>query len=302
MHLWKNGFQSGRQRFQCKDCKYIFVRKYTKKERWIERAYEDYTKRRQTFNDLSEKYHKDPKTIRNKFDAHYPVIGEIAVPAEPVNLVIDATFFKRGDGFIVARANSKNLIWFQIETEKVEHYERCLDNLEVAGFAFLSFTIDGRKGVRKMLQERFPGIPIQHCQYHQLQTITQKLTRNPKLPASQELRDIALTLSTSTREEFTFALDEWYEKWCDFIKERTESPDLKRRWRWKHEKFRSAYFSLRRNLPWLFTYLDYPELNIPNTTNSCDGSFSHWKNKVELHRGIRKHRKKKMVDYLLEDL
>lgn len=276
------------------------MRYYNKTPAWIARAYNDYTKRRQTLDDLSETYKKDPKTIRKYFDKHYPVTGEIVAENYPINLIIDATFFKRGDGFIVARANSRNLHWFPIETEKIEHYERCLDTLETAGFIFSSFTIDGRRGVRKMLQKRYPEIPIQHCQYHQLQTITQKLTQRPKLEASKELKKISSTLTKATRKKFTLELDQWHEKWEDFIKERTESSDLKRKWRWKHERLRSAYFSLRRNLPWLFTCLDYPELNIPNTTNSCDGSFSHWKNKVELHRGIRKHRKKKMVDYLLE--
>ena len=156
--------------------------------------------------------------------------------------------------------------------------------------------------MRKLLQKPYPHVPIHHCQYHQLQTITQKLTQRPKLEASKELRAIALTISKTTRRGFTKALDAWYVKWGEFIKERTESIDLKRKWRWKHERLRSAYFSLRRNLLWLFTCLDHPELNIPNTTNSCDGSFAHWKNKVILHRGMKQHRKKKMIDFLLEDL
>lgn len=267
---------------------------------WLQRAYNDYAQRRQTYEDLRETYGKDPKTLRKYFDGYAPATGEILVEEAPVSLILDATFFKRGDGVLVARANGRNLHWFSIASEKVEHYGRCLETLETAGFQFTSFTIDGRKGVRKMLQERYPGTPIQHCQYHQLQTITQKLTRRPKLPAGKGLRAIALTLSGATRREFTAALDAWHEKWGAFMKERTFSPDRKRKWRYVHERLRSAYFSLRRNLPWLFTYLDHPALNIPNTTNSCDGSFSHWKNKVRIHRGIRIQRKKKMIDYLLE--
>lgn len=281
-------------------CGRQFVRRYRRREGWAERAFEDYATGRHTFADLSEKYHRDPKTIRRKFDAHCPVTGEIVVPDAPVNLVLDATFFKRGDGYMVARANSTNLHWFPIATEKVEHYERCLVTLEAAGCSFTSFTIDGRKGVRKMLQERYPSIPIQYCQYHQLQTITQKLTRRPKLPAGKALRKIALTLTRTTREEFTATLDAWYEQWEEFLKERSYSEERKRKWRYTHERLRSAYFSLRRHLPWLFTFLDHPDLHIPNTTNSCDGSFGHWKPKVTLHRGMRWHRKKKMVDYLLE--
>jgi hypothetical protein len=213
---------------------------------------------------------------------------------------MDATFFSRSDGVLVCRANGRNLYWMEIPSEKMEYYDRCLDNLIAAGFRCKSFTIDGRKGVRVLLQKRFPSIPIQQCQFHQIQTITQKLTRNPKLEAGKELRAISLTLTRTTRKTFTVELDQWYERWSEFLKERTHSPERKREWRYMHERLRSAYFSLRRNLPWLFTYQDFPKLNIPNTTNSCDGSFSHWKNKIELHRGIRRQRRKQMMDFLLE--
>ena len=41
----------------------------------------------------------------------------------------------------------------------------------------------------------------------------------------------------------------------------------------KHRKLVAAYKSLRRNLPYLFTYKNYPELDMPNTTNSLDPKF-----------------------------
>jgi hypothetical protein len=222
------------------------------------------------------------------------------VERKPVNLIMDATFFSRCDGVLVCRANGRNLYWKELSSEKVEHYIQCVAVLEAAGFRFKSFTIDGRKGVRMALQKRYPEIPVQQCQFHQIQTISQKLTRRPKLQAGKELRSLARTLTTTTRKTFTVALEQWHERWGGFLKERSFSTDRKRQWRYVHERLRSAYFSLRRNLPWLFTNLDHPKLSIPNTTNSCDGSFSHWKNKVILHRGIRKQRRKQMVDYLLE--
>lgn len=292
--------QSGRQRYQCKACKHIFVRRYEKKEPWVINAYVMYTKQRQTYKDLEKMFHKDTKTIRKYFDTHAAATGEIIVEKEPINLLMDVTFFKRTEGLLVCRANGRNIYWKEVRSEKVEYYRMCLDDLEAAGFVFQSFIIDGRKGVRDMLHKRFPGVPIQLCQFHQMQTVTQKLTKRPKLQAGKDLRKVSLTLSQATREEFTASLDQWYEKWGTFLKEKTFSDSRKRRWRYTHEKLRSAYFSLRRNLPWLFTFLDHPVLYIPNTTNSCDGSFSHWKGKVKIHRGIEKKRKKKMIDFLLE--
>lgn len=256
--------------------------------------------RRQTYDDLRTTYGKDPKTLRKYFDEHAGASGEIIVEKKPVNLIMDATFFSRSDGVLVCRANARNLHWMDIPSEKMEYYDRCLDTLVAAGFRFKSFVIDGRKGVRKLLQKRFPGIPIQQCQFHQLQTITQKLTRNPKLQAGKELRTLALKLTKTTRQKFTAALDEWHERWGEFLKERSYSHERKRQWRFTHERLRSAFFSLHRNLPWLFTFQDFPRRHIPNTTNSCDGSFSHWKKKIELHRGLQRHRRKQMMDFLLE--
>lgn len=300
MRIKKYGHQSGRQKFRCIDCGRQFVRRYKKQERWVTRAYDAYTQRRQTYKDLRDTFGKDSKTLRKYFDAHAGASGEIIVEKEPVNLIMDATFFNRTDGILVCRANGRNLYWRDITSEKVEYYGQCLDTLTAAGFRFQSFVIDGRKGVRRSLQERYPDIPVQQCQFHQIQTITQRLTKRPKLPAGKELRSLALTLTRSTRKTFTTRLDEWHERWGVFLKERSWSAERKRQWRYSHERLRSAYFSLRRNLPWLFTYLDHPGLRIPNTTNSCDGSFGHWKAKVALHRGIQRQRKKKMIDYLLE--
>lgn len=165
---------------------------------------------------------------------------------------------------------------------------------------FSGFVIDGKRGVKEALLRGFPSVPVQYCQFHQIQTVTQKLTKNPKLEAGKELRNLALTLTKTMRVVFEHELEQWYIRWDLFLKERTYSPDTKRQWRYTHERLRSAFFSIKRNLPWLFTYLEDPKRNIPNTTNTCDGSFSHWKNKVKIHRKLAKHRRKKMIDVLLE--
>ena len=267
---------------------------------WIKEAYEDYASCRQTYVNLERRYGIGRKTIRKYFDAHASATGVIRAELFRINLLVDATFFKRGQGLLIFRANGRNLYWKEIGSEKIDHYIEGIHSLEAAGFHFQSFVIDGRKGVREALQKHCPGIPVQQCQFHQIQTVTLKLTKNPKTSAGKALRSLSLTLTKSTRADFTNGLDEWQKTWQSFLQERSVSIEKKRKWRYTHERLRSAYFSLRRNIPWLFTYLDHPALTIPNTTNSCDGSFTHWKNKVILHRGLRKDRKKRMIDYLLE--
>ena len=213
-------------------------------------------------------------------------------------MLLDATFFGRGYGILVARILGKNIHWREIKTENLEEYRILLNELKSLKFPFSSFVIDGRAGVRNLLQSMFPGLPIQHCQFHQKQIVQRYISKNPKLLASKELAKIVKKLTKSTKKDFEKLLFEWHKKWDSFLKEKTFNIETGQK-RYTHSRLRSAYFSLKRNLPYLFTYLELPELKIPNTTNSIDGSFSHWKNKVKLHRGLRPDRRKKMIDILL---
>jgi hypothetical protein len=46
-------------------------------------------------------------------------------------------------------------------------------------------------------------------------------------------------------------------------------------------------------------YEKYPELNIPNTTNSLDGCFAYLKELVRVHRGSRRDLKDKIIEEIL---
>jgi hypothetical protein len=58
--------------------------------------------------------------------------------------------------------------------------------------------------------------------------------------------------------------------------------------------------SLKTNLPYLFTYLEYRELNIPNTTNSLDGSFTNLKDLAGVHRRFTPNMKRKIIEEILD--
>lgn len=210
-----------------------------------------------------------------------------------VNLIFDATFFSRSDGVLVFRADKKNLHWSFIKSETLEEIDSGLLTLVMKGYRFKSFTIDGRKGVISLLKRRFPETPIQLCHFHQAQTIRRYTTNNPKTACGRELKQLMQTIATHDEKSFIEALMNLYQRYETFLKERNENNQF------VHRRLRSAFRSLKTNLPYLFTYKKYPELGIPNTTNSCDGSFAHWKQKVKIHRGLRKHRRNKMINFLL---
>ena len=132
----------------------------------------------------------------------------------------------------------------------------------------------------------------------QMKTVTKYLTRTPKSEAGKELRSLACTLHKMQEKDFGISLDAWFAKHETFLNERSPAPHAKRGWEYTHRNLRLRPF-LKTNLPYLFTYQKYPALNIPNTTNSLDGSFGQLKKKVNLHNGLRRDRRFKMISAIL---
>ena len=212
-------------------------------------------------------------------------------------MLLDVTFFGRGYGVLLCRdAHRKNHPHYpEVTTETTAEYAIAKADLAAKGIRLLAVVIDGRRGVKQW----FSDLPVQFCQFHQIKIITRYLTTRPKLQAAQELRTIAMRLTQLTEKECTDLLACWYEKWCEFLKEKTINPENKKKWTYTHRRLRSAYFSLKRNLPNLFTYQKYPELNIPNTTNSIDGFFSGLKERLSVHRGMSKKKRYQLIQEIL---
>jgi hypothetical protein len=144
----------------------------------------------------------------------------------------------------------------------------------------------------------FKDIPVQMCHFHQKRIINKYLTTRPKLPASLGLREIAKSIPHSTEEKMRTKMDEWLLLWDHFLKQKTIDQDTGR-WFYTHKRIRSAYRSLVSNLPYLYTFQRYPELNIPNTTNSLDGYFNRLNSLLNVHRGLNAKRRYRMIVEIL---
>ncbi len=178
--------------------------------------------------------------------------------------------------------------------ESIYEYQKGRVKVQNLGFTIRAITLDGRPGVRGL----FSDIPVQMCHFHQKKIIRGYLTGNPKLEAGIELKAIVDTLTYTTEKRFTTQFFSWCNRWDSFLKERTTDPTTKK-WCYTHKRVRSARRSIKNNLPYLFTYLRYPELNIPNTTNSLEGSFSFLKEKTNMHRGFTKGLRDKIIEHIL---
>lgn len=285
-------------RYKCLDCGKQFQssRRDTGEN---QKLWNEYVDGKQTLTQLGDKHDRSHVWVRERLDAVSIAMPDIA--PQPSVFITDTTFWGRKYGVCVFRCHDlkKHIWWHEVEGERMAHYRYGRAILEEKGWTFKAVVVDGRRGFLKV----FSDIPVQICQFHQMKQVTKYLTRKPKTEAGRALRALVLTLTRTDETTFTSALEAWHEKWGGFIEEKTVSEFVtgRKKWYYTHKNVRSAYRSLKTNLPHLFTYLKYPELNIPNTTNDLDGSFSALKKKLGVHHGLRRDRRYKIISQLLKD-
>jgi len=206
---------------------------------------------------------------------------------------MDTTYFGRKFGVMVFKDSiTGQVLWKQyVKQETNKLYLQGVEEITRRGIKIQSVICDGRKGLFQIFEK---NTPIQMCNFHQVAIIRRYLTKNPKLQASKELWEHTLLLTKIDKEIFVGGLADWFAKWESFLNERKVNKNGKKRY--IHKKLRSAYRSLKNNLPYLFTWYDYKDLNIPNTTNAIDGHFANLKNKLRNHNGLSTERKKKFID------
>jgi len=262
---------------KCKKCSGIDIIKFWKK-RW-----------KQRYKQLSEKYNISIKTVQKLLDAY--VLPKVNIKSQEIVLLIDTTYF--WDIWIMAFKDykSKKILKFKlVENENYASYKFWVDELIKEWWIIKAIVCDWKR----WLLWGFWNIPTHMCNFHQVQIITRYITKNPRLDANKDLRKLSLLLTKTDKDTFSYYLNQWYILYWDFIKERAIDENWKRYY--IHKRTRSAYFSLKRNLQFLFTYYDNIwKVDIPNTTNWLEWFFSHLKTKVRVHPWLKKERKIKLI-------
>lgn len=234
---------------------------------------------------LSEQYQRSIPWIRKQIFEYEPPYH--TYNSRAVTVIADATFFgKKRDKFgvlVFKDAKSREILtWKHIETEQIKDYTYLVDQLLEKGFTINGVVVDGKRGLFRALEE----YPVQMCHFHQKMILQRYLTRKPKLDASKDLKKIISRLTSTTQTRFENKLDQWYQEYEDFINEKSINPTTGKE-QYTHRRLMAAYKSLRRNLPYLFTYKNHPNLGIANTTNSPDGGvFTQLKKLTKLHQGM----------------
>lgn len=305
----KDGFMRWKQRYKCKDCGYVFQNKprsnssrllFQTKQMWI-----DYSTHKQTYRELSVTYNISTRTVQKRLDDY--ILPPVVLIPRAITLLIDTTYF--WDIWVMAFKDAKqgDIIHALLVThESLYDYKLWVRKLQEDGWIIDAIVSDGKRWLLGWFHNPDgTPIPTQMCQFHQVAIIRRYITKKPKIQPNKDLKVLSELLTRTDRETFEWTMDEYERIHEDFLKERTYYFDYKKqkeRWRYTHKKTRSAFFSLKRNLPYLFVWYNYIHtLSIPNTTNWLEWYFSHLKSKVRLHRGLKKERKIKLILSLLQD-
>jgi len=246
---------------------------------------------KQTYAQLAERFGCSTKTIQRNLDK--VVIVKRKEFSRVAVVIMDTTYFGRSFGVMMFKNSLDGVVLYRqyvrYETNALylsdiaEIRRRCVD--------IQAIVCDGRQRLFKI----FDDIPIQMCQFHQIQIVLRYLTPKPKTQASIKLKKLTLKLTKESKENFINSLNDWHLRWFDYLDERSQSASTGKTY-YTHKRLRSAYLSLKKHLPYLFVFEEYKELMIPSTTNSLDGQFANLKNKLRNHNGLSRTRKIKFID------
>ncbi len=248
---------------------------------------------KQTKKELSIRYGVSTSTIKRKLHSLQPISSVLKFPKNGV-LLMDATYWGRNWGVLVIMDASTGLILWKryiIQKERLIDYRQGVDFIELQGYKVNGIVCDGLKGMFQL----FAKYKIQMCQFHQVAIIRRYITINPRLEAGKELKAIVKLLVKTDKDSFLGLFNDWLHKWDTFLKERKIDIETGKS-RYVHKRLRSACFSIKRNMPYLFVYLEDSTLNMPNTNNKLEGTFTGLKNKLRNHNGLSKENRKRFID------
>ena len=279
--------------YKCKDCGKQF-RGGERRDK--SQVITDYIEGKQTREQLARKYGVSSKTIGRDLEG-MRYVRKVSKDKQVV-IQMDTTYWGRGFGLMAIKdALRKKILWRKYVThETISDYMEGVQWLTSQGFRIYGVVIDGMRGLAQALRP----YPVQLCQFHQILTVRHYLTQEPELDASRELLELVSRITRMDKESFLTAFEGWYDKHKDIVNERVHDRRIKRKTPpYMRPRLRSAYLSVKRNMPLLWTFQDHPNIGLPNTNNELEGIFSDIKTKLRVHSGIsREHRKKLIDEYL----
>lgn len=235
-----------------------------------------------------------PLTVEEVWKALPPGISK---NPDPWVYGVDGKWLKRQGVILIHRdvTHKENLYWSFHKSESFAALSEDLDRLtrlilDSSGNLPIGAISDWKSAILVSVGSYFGPIPHQRCLSHVVRLAKRLLPQNSPIPATIELRNIALGLNQITNNQEKLAWQEklknWQQTYQYSLKERTiASPGHQKKWWYTHGNLRRGYRLLAQDQESLFVFLDHPL--IPKSNNSLEGINSQLDQKLGDHRGIK---------------
>ncbi len=300
----KKGKRKGKQRYRCSDC----FNNFSGDNKGVQQSnqfiwFRKWIMERQVYQYLSRDSGMSQSKIQRLFKQYLKKAPLVPIRSKNhVHLLIDGIYFINGLCLILYYDYDIQYVQLYRETnkEKLKEIKEDLQNLKHLGADVYSVNCDGHSAILKAVAKVYPNAVIQRCLVHIKRQVQNYLSTKPKLELAKELLIISqkITCIRSIEEAnyWLVELHDWHEKNKDFVNEKTIN-EISRRWWYKHKNLHLATTHLINAIPNLFCYLNDPE--IPYTSNQVEGYFSHLKEKLTLHRGLRFESKRNFIRWYI---
>lgn len=258
---------------------------------------------RQIYSTLTRDSGMSQSSLQNLFKKYLQSAPSVEIRSKSkVHLLIDGTYFSNGLCLILYYDHDIRYVQLYRHTdkEKLKEIREDLENLKKLGVEVYSVTCDGHRSILSAIRKAYPEAIIQRCLVHIKRQVKNYLSENPKNAICRELLKISKEITTIKTSEqancWIVKFEEWYFENKEFIEEKSINLDTGFMWN-KHKNLHLATVLLINAIPNMFAYLQDPE--IPYTTNRLEAYFTHLKEKLTLHRGLRFIAKKNFIKWYL---
>jgi hypothetical protein len=296
--------QNGKQRYFCKQCNFSFLllrHDVKNKNEFI--WFKKWIIERQVYKYLVRDSGYSQSKIQRIFNQYLNSAPVVEIRSKTrVHLLIDGSYFPNGLCLILYYDHNLRYVQLYRETnqEKYTEIKEDLQNLKKLGVDVYSVTCDGHKAILKSIKKVFPNAIIQRCLVHIKRQVRNYLSSKPKLEQSVSLLKLSNQITSIKSIEdsniWLGAFFNWYKINHEFINQKTQSQNTGRFW-YTHKNLHAAFSLLENAIPNMFNYLD--DEQIPNTTNRIENYFTHLKDKLRIHRGLRFEAKKNFIKWYL---
>ncbi|PZP51394.1 MAG: transposase [Pseudopedobacter saltans] len=300
----KWGHQNNKQRYRGTDCCHNFTltnKAVSQHNQFV--WFRKWIMERQVYKTLIRDGGMSQSSIQRLFNHYLSSPPDNVVRSKShVHLLIDGTYFSNGLCLILYY--DKNLQYVQLyrntDQEKYKEIREDPSNLKKLGVDVYSVTCDGHKATLKSIAKVYPNAIIQRCVVHVKRHSNNWLGKSPKMEPSRQLRQLigpVTTLNTIEQvNQWLIDFHHWYGQNECFINEQSMNEQTGRMW-YTHKNLRAACSHLINAIPHLFSYVNDAE--IPKTTNELEGYFTHLKEKLTLHKGLRFEKRKNFIKWYL---